>query len=245
MVYAIIPARAGSKGIPGKNIKLLGGYPLIAYSIIAAKLSKNISRIIVSTDSTQISDIAKKYGAQVPFLRPVEFAQDKSRDIEFVLHAINWFRKNEQKVPDYFVHLRPTTPLRDPVIIDEAIMKIENNQNATSLRSAHPASESPFKWFTCDNQGYFKGILPEYSNDQINLPRQSFPLVYVPDGYVDVLKTSFIIASGSLLGNKMLGFISPVCSEVDTIEDFEFLEFELTKKSNPVFEYLKANYPRE
>lgn len=245
MVFAIIPARAGSKGVVGKNIKLVAGYPLIAYSIVAAKLSKGISRIIVSTDSAQISAIAKKYGAEVPFLRPQEFAGDKSQDIEFVLHTIDWFKQNKQPVPDYLVHLRPTTPLRDPAIIDEAITKIKDNHRATSLRSAHPAAESVFKWFIQDSEGYFKGILPEYSNDRINLPRQVFPVVYIPDGYVDVLKTSFIIGSGSLLGDKMMAFISPVCSEVDTIEDFEFLDFELTKKSNPVFEYLKANYPKE
>lgn len=245
MIYGIIPARGGSKGVPGKNIRLLGGYPLIAYSIAVSRLVKGISRTIVSTDSPEIAVIAKKYGAEVPFLRPAELAGDKSQDIEFVLHAINWFQQYEQKIPDYLVHLRPTTPLRDPLIIDRAITEIMNNSDATSLRSGHPAAESPFKWFLRDSDGYFKGILPEYSNDQINAPRQFFPTVYIPDGYVDVLKISFIIESHSLLGNKMIGFVSPVCSEVDTIEDFEFLEFELTKKSNPVFEYLKANFPKE
>ncbi len=245
MIYGIIPARGGSKGVPGKNVKLLGGYPLLAFSIAAVTITKNISRVIVSTDSTEIASVAKKYGAETPFLRPSELSGDKSPDIDFVLHAINWFRQNENKIPDYLVHLRPTTPLRDPVIIDQAIQEIINCAEATSLRSAHPAAESPFKWFRRDEQGFFKGILPEYSNDFINAPRQSFPTVYIPDGYVDVLKTSFILESNTLHGNKMLGFISPICTEVDRVEDFEFLEYELKKSNNPVCEYLKANYPKE
>lgn len=245
MTYGIIPARGGSKGVPQKNIRRLNGYPLIAYSIVASKLAKNISRTIVSTDSAEISLIAKKYGAEVPFLRPAELAGDKSQDIEFVTHAINWFQQHEHKIPDYFVHLRPTTPLRDPFNIDLAITKMKNNDQATSLRSGHSASESPFKWFLLDKEGYFKGILPEYTNDQINLPRQSFPVVYIPDGYVDVLKTSFIMESHNLHGNKMIGFISPYCSEVDSIEDFELLEFELSRHSNPVYDYLKTNFLKE
>lgn len=245
LVYGIIPARAGSKGVPGKNIKLLGGYPLIAYSIAAAKMSKNISRAIISTDSTEISAIAKKYGAEAPFIRPAELATDKSQDIDFVLHALKWFWQNENKTPDYLAHLRPTTPLRDPVIIDKAVEELKQRSGATSLRSGHPAAESPFKWFLRNAEGYFTGILPEYTNDRINGPRQSFPVVYVPDGYVDMLKSAFILESRQLYGDKMVGFTSPVCTEVDSPEDFEFLEFELKKGKNPVFEYLKANFPKE
>lgn len=245
MVYGIIPARGGSKGIPGKNIKLVAGYPLIAYTIAAAKMSKNISRIIVSTDSMEIASIAKKYGAEVPFMRPSELAGDKSLDIDFVLHAINWFQQYENKIPDYIVHLRPTTPLRDPAIIDQAVQKIKTCPESTSLRSGHPAAESPFKWFVLDEQGFFKGILPEYSNDFINAPRQSFPAVYIPDGYVDVLKAVFIKKSNALHGDKMIGFVSPACVEIDNIKDLEFLEFELKKGGSPVFGYLKSNFPKE
>lgn len=241
-VYAIIPARGGSKGIPGKNIKPLAGYPLIAYSIAAAKLSKNVSRTIVSTDSQEIVEIAKRYGGEVPFFRPAELAQDKSTDLEFVVHAINWFRENEGKVPNYLVHLRPTTPLRDPVIIDQAIDEIRQKKVATSLRSGHPASESPFKWFLRDPEGFFSGIIPGYTNDQLNNPRQSFPDVYIPDGYVDVLKTSFISSSHLLHGDRMIGFPCPHCVEVDSIKDFEFLDFEMKKNGSPVFNYLKENF---
>ena len=101
-VYAIIPARAGSKGVKNKNIKCLKGYPMLAYSIAAAKLCGNVSRIIVSTDSEQYADIAESYGVKVPFLRPKEISGDKSTDIEFMEHAINWLAENEHEVPEYF-----------------------------------------------------------------------------------------------------------------------------------------------
>lgn len=239
---AIIPARGGSKGVPKKNIKLLGGYPLIAYSIAAAALSKKIERVVVSTDSDEIAQISRRFGADVPFLRPKEFSTDTSPDIDFVMHAINWFRENEENIPELIVHMRPTTPLRDPSLIDQAINKILSNSQATSLRSGHPASESPFKWFILDKNEYFRSISPEYSNEDINKPRQFFPTVYIPDGYVDIIKASFVIKENILHGDKMLGFISPFCVEVDTIQDFELLEFELEKKGNPILDYLRKNY---
>ena len=231
--------------MPGKNLRLLGGYPLISYSIIASRLSKNIERTIVSTDSQGIKEIALRYGASVPFLRPKEFARDDSPDSEFVLHAINWFAENEGNIPDYLVHLRPTTPLRDPQIIDLAITEMKKQVNATSLRSAHPASESPFKWFLRDEKGFFRGISNTYSNEQINMARHLFPTVYIPDGYVDVLKTSFIKESKMLHGENIYGFLSPVCQEVDTLEDFEYLEFLIQKKSITIHDYLKNNYTVE
>lgn len=242
-MIAIIPARGDSKGVPKKNIKPLGGYPLIAFSIVAALLSAKIERVIVSTDSREIADIAHKYGAEVPFLRPTEFARDESPDKDFITHAIKWFTKNESSVPDYFVHLRPTTPLRDPKVIDSAASEIINKSAATSLRSAHPASESPYKWFVCNEQGYFTSINPDYSNDYINEPRQSFPKVYIPNGYVDILKTSFINTSGLMHGDMMLGYITPACKEVDTLEDFEIIEYELYKKGSKLLDYLKTNFP--
>ena len=147
MIIAAIPARGGSKGVPKKNIKLLKDYPLIAYSIIAAKQSKKIDRVIVSTDSEEIAGIAKKYGAEVPFLRPAGFAGDKSPDMEWVLHLLKWLKENEGVEPELIVHLRPTTPLRDPDLIDRAIDKIKNNKEATSLRSGQEMDECPYKSF--------------------------------------------------------------------------------------------------
>ena len=100
-VVAIIPARSGSKGVKDKNIRCLEGYPMIAYSIAAAKMSKSIDRVIVSTDSPKYVKLAQYYGAEAPFLRPAELALDQSTDIEFVSHVIKWFYINEQSVPEY------------------------------------------------------------------------------------------------------------------------------------------------
>ena len=136
-MYAIIPARGGSKGVPKKSIALLCGFPLIAYSIAAAKLSKKIERVIVSTDSEEMAEVARSFGAETPFMRPAEFARDTSPDIEFVEHAISWFQKNESSVPEFLVHLRPTTPLRIPEDIDRAIEMLAKHKDATSLRSGY------------------------------------------------------------------------------------------------------------
>ena len=119
-IVAIIPARSGSKSLQDKNIALLSGHPLIAYSITAAKCSALIKRVIVSTDSERYASIAVQYGAEVPFLRPAEFSTDNSTDRDFLVHAMSWLEQNKQIRPEYWVHLRPTTPLRDPKIIDNA-----------------------------------------------------------------------------------------------------------------------------
>jgi N-acylneuraminate cytidylyltransferase len=246
-VVALIPARAGSKGLPRKNIVPLGGYPLIAYSITAARLSRLIQRIVVSTDSAEIGKISRKYGAQVPFLRPAALAGDRSPDRDFVLHALEWFDRHEGAMPEYLVHLRPTTPLRDPALVDAAITSFLSNPDATSLRSAHEAPESPLKWFVRDERGYFSAFgARESGSAHSNLPRQAFPPVYVPDGYVDVLRTAFVLkASDDIHGERIMAYVSPMCREVDTAEDLEFLEFQLVRKRNPVWSFLKTHHPAE
>jgi CMP-N,N'-diacetyllegionaminic acid synthase len=238
-MVAIIPARSGSKGVPDKNIKNLGGIPLIAFSIIAAKLMPSVSRVIVSTDSREYADIAMKYGAEVPFLRPKDISGDKSTDYDVFLHAINWLDRNEKGIPEFLLHLRPTTPLRDPEIVESAVkFFLENKDKATSLRSGHSAPESPFKWFLKDANHYFKGLREDLTPEKVNLPRQSFPSVYIPDGYVDVLKSSVILKTGTLHGDRMLVFESPFCVEVDSKDDFEYLEFQIMKEGSKILNFL-------
>lgn len=243
-IMAIIPARGGSKGVPQKNIRPLAGYPLIAYSIAAAKLSRRVDGVVVSTDSPEIDAIGRHYGAETPFLRPAAFARDDSQDLEFVLHALDWFQKHISAVPEYLVHLRPTTPLRDPVLIDAAIDRILGRADATSLRSGHEAPETPFKWFFLNQDGCFEGInprdpLPEY----YNLPRQAFPPVYIPNGYVDIIKSAAVLASGSLHGSRMLGFATPPVTEIDTAGDLQFLEYEIEKRGHQLWDYLRSRFP--
>jgi len=247
---AFIPARAGSKGIPQKNIRLLKGYPLIAYSIIAAKLSKNIERVILSTDSEEIADIGRYYGAEVPFIRPKKYAGDLSTDIDVVKHAMRWFNEQERFVAEFWVYLRPTTPLRDPKIIDEAINKFMKSPNATSLRSGYPAPESPFKWFDMDEKGYFRPIHPENPDlapsrdipESYNLPRQLYKTVYIGDAYVEVIRSSYALNSELLFGEDVVGFICPQTTEIDTVEELDYIEFTIDKHGSPLLHYLKQNY---
>lgn len=238
---AIIPARGGSKGIPKKNIIDLGGFPLIAYSIAAAKLSSKIGRVVVSTDSREIADIAKKYGAEVPFLRPAALASDKSPDMEFVIHALDWFKEHEQFEPQYLVHLRPTTPLRDPFLVDKAIEELMASKKATCLRSAHELSESPYKFFVI-KEGFFAGLFDNDNHpDYHNLPRQAFPAGYHPNGYVDVLKTSVVRNLGVMHGQHILPFITEYAIEVDKPDDLNYLRFDAGRKEYAIVEYLKKH----
>ena len=243
MILGLIPARSGSKGVPQKNIKLIAAYPLIAYSIIASKLSSKIDRTIVSTDSQDFAEIALSYGAEVPFLRPKEISRDDSLDIEYVRHALEWFKTHEGNLPEYLVILSPPTPLRDPALIDKAIEKIIQNNNATSLRSATETRESPYKLFEIKDD-FYVGMFPDDPRPEYyNLPRQAFPQVYHPNGYVDIIKNQTVMKSGSLHGPRILSFITPDVGELDRAEDFEFIEFVLTKQKNLVHKYLRNNFP--
>lgn len=221
---ALIPARGGSKSVPKKNIRVFKGFPMIAYAIAAAKLSKKIERVIVSTDSEEIAEIAKKYGAEVPFLRPIEYAQDKSPDIDFVRHAIQWMREHEEKIPEYIVHMRVTTPIRDFRVVDQGIETIMKDTQASSLRSGHLCTHPPYKWFQFAETGYLKPLMQGLTCDEANRARQDFPDVFVPNGYVDVLKADFIIENNLMHGNKMLGFITGEVLDIDTEEDLYKLE---------------------
>ncbi|MBF0595254.1 MAG: acylneuraminate cytidylyltransferase family protein [Candidatus Omnitrophica bacterium] len=242
-IVSIIPARGGSKGVPKKNIALLGGYPLIAYSIVASKLSARIQRTIVSTDSREIADIAVKFGAEVPFFRPAEFARDRSLDADVFRHAVGWFRDNEKEVPDILVQLRPTTPLRDPAEIDRAIGCLEKNARASGLRSGHELSEPPHKMFQLNADGYFEGFFPNDPRPEYyNLPRQVLPKAYSPNGYVDLIKTKEFMSSGSLYGAAILGFVTAYAAEVDTQDDFQRLAYLVQKNENVVYRYLKEHY---
>ena len=243
MILGLIPARSGSKGVPGKNIKLLAGYPLMAYSIIASKLSTKIDRTVVSTDSPEFADIARSYGAEVPFLRPAGISQSHSLDIEYIKHALEWFQTKEGSQPEYIVILPPVAPLRDPALIDSAIDKLIQNKEATSLRSAFETRESPYKLFEIKDD-FYAGMFPgDPRPEYYNLPRQAFPPVYHPNGYVDIIKRQTVISSGSLHGPRILSFITPDIGDLDRPEDFEFIEFVLNKQKNPVHEYLKKNFP--
>ena len=235
-IIAIIPARSGSKSVLDKNIKDLNGFPVLAYSIAAAKLSKKINRVIVSTDSNYYASIAERYGAEVPFLRPPKYSGDKSLDRDFFIHAINWFKDHESKFPKNWVHLRPTTPLRNPSVVDDAIDYFQINPKATSLRSGHIAPESPLKWFFKEDK-YFK-CLGDF--ELSNQPKEIFRETYIPNGYVDIINSSEVINSKNIHGEYILGFKSPTVTEIDSIEEFEYISYQIKKKGSLLLNYLNS-----
>lgn len=227
-IVALIPARSGSKGLQNKNIRMLKGRPLLEWSIAACNKSELINRIIVSTDSQDYAELAIKSGAEAPFLRPEKLSQDASPDIDFVLHALNYFKSNNQKI-DFIVHIRPTTPLRDPKLIDNAINYFLNS-DASSLRSVSEMPESAYKYFELNTKGYLKSVGFQNNNaDYLNNSRQTFPKTYIPNGYVDVLSVKFIQENQLIHGNKVLPFITPRITEIDCEDDFNYLEFEVEK----------------
>ena len=225
--------------MPGKNIKSLAGYPLIAYSIAAARLSEAIERVVVSTDSDEIAEISMSYGAEVPFIRPTSLAHDDATDLEAIVHALDWFRHNESIEPDFIVHLRPTTPLRDPVIIDKAVRMLIADDCATALRSAHRLREPAQKMLGIGEDGYFQGLFPNDSRPEYyNLPSQSFPPTFLPNGYVDVLRTAQIRSSGRIHCSNVIPLTTDYSIEVDWPEDFKALEDELALHGHLILDVL-------
>jgi CMP-N,N'-diacetyllegionaminic acid synthase len=226
-VFALVTARSGSKGVPDKNIKHIGGHSLLDWSIKSSLKTQSISQVYLSTDSEDYANIGKECGAIVPFLRPTELASDTANDLDVVRH----FLMTIGEKPDALVHIRPTTPLRDPSILDKAIdIFFSKKDELTSLRSVHEMSESAYKSFEVNDKGFLATIGPIESGDKANLPRQVFPKTYVANGYVDVLDPNYILKENKLHGDKILAFRTPVVTEVDSIEDLEYLEWQITKK---------------
>ena len=237
-IVAVIPARSGSKGVRDKNIKEILGRPLIAYSIKAALQSKLIDRVIVSTNSSMYADKAISFGAEAPFLRPEEISQDDSTDLEFFQHLISWMKENEDYIPDYFVHLRPTTPLRDPKIIDDAISRFIDS-NFTSLRSVHKMSESAYKAFEIEDMVLHRIFNKGTDLDESNYARQSYPNTYDANGYVDIVRSKLIIERNLLHGDNVLPYITEASSEIDEKGDIEKVQYILEKNINNINELFK------
>ena len=218
MIDAIIPARAGSKRIKSKNIVDLGGHPLIAYTIEACKLSKNIDRIIVSTDCDIIKEISLKYGAEVPFKRPSNLASDSSSDKGFLKHFFQNIDVSEALL------MRPTSPLRNPKEIDrivESYMKVKRDISSyTGFRSMSASNHSPYKMFKIED-GLCKGFFKDYVGDEnyTNLPNQCFPKSYIPNGYCDLVLRDTVKKCTSSFGSNIYG----ICTEsiVDIDNHFE------------------------
>jgi CMP-N,N'-diacetyllegionaminic acid synthase len=220
-IVCLIGARGGSKTIPLKNIVKLGEHPLIAYSIAAGVLAENIDEVIVSTDSEKIADVARKYGAKVPFLRPAEFAQDESTDVYFIQHYLTTLEQSNEEEPDFIVLLRPTTPLRNVKVIDKAIVYMKSDKQATSLRSMHKSTVVPYKMFLKDGDYAKPAVGYDSCEEYYNWPRQKFEQTFDPNGYVDIL-TPACIKQGLLTGERLKIWETDRVPDIDTRDDFQY-----------------------
>ena len=218
MIPAIIPARGGSKSIPRKNLVSVYGHPIIAYSIVACKLAKNINRVIVSTEDEETAAIAEQYGAEVPFLRPKEFSTDTATDVGFLNHFFENIDAEEVAL------MRPTTPMRDFKFVDKVIEIYYNHKDDMSgLRTMHEINESPYKLFKIENN-FCRSFFEEWEGiaDYSNLPRQTFPKTYKPDGHIDIVKKE-TVKLGSTFGNKIYAVKSEKIIDIDSEEDLNML----------------------
>jgi CMP-N,N'-diacetyllegionaminic acid synthase len=237
-ILAIIPARGGSKGLPGKNIKNIAGHPLISYSILAAQKVSLINRIIVSTDDPKIAEISLKYGAEVPIMRPMEFASDFSTDFDVFFHMLTWLKENENYIPDFVVQLRPTSPVRQISHISDAINKLIAT-SYDSLRIVTEAPITPYKMWTIQNEN--SPMLPIINQTDIkepfNQPRQKLPNKFWQIGYLDVIRTDTILNKKSISGSEIIPFIveQQYAIDIDNLQDF--LEAENFIKSNDCIKY--------
>jgi YrbI family 3-deoxy-D-manno-octulosonate 8-phosphate phosphatase len=227
-VLAIIPARGGSKGIPHKNIRLFCGYPLIAYSIAAARQSQLVTRVIVSTDDPEIAEVAKKFGAEVPFMRPDEFAQDQTLDLPVFEHALNWLIEHETYRPDVVVQLRPTSPIRPTGLVDEAIGMLLKNPGADSVRGVVPAGQNPHKmWRIDDHSGRMQPLLQvDGIAEPYNAPRQILPPVFWQTGHIDAIRPSVILDKHSMSGDVILPVLIDPRFTVDIDNLFDWKRYE-------------------
>ena len=232
-ILGFIPARSGSKRIPNKNIKLLHNKPLIAYTIEAAKNSKYINRIVVSTDSEKIAKVAKEYGAEVPFLRPKEISQENSSEMQFFEHALDWFAKNENYEPDLIVLLYPTSPFRKPESIDRAIEEMLKHPEADSLRSVKMCSEHPYKMWIIEN-GYLKPFVKSDDTNIHTLSYQLLPKVYIQNASIYITKPKTIREKKSPVGDIIIPFVMDEIESIDinTPLDFKFAEMIIKEIKN-------------
>ncbi|GAB3170391.1 acylneuraminate cytidylyltransferase family protein [Telluribacter humicola] len=228
-VLAMIPARGGSKGLPDKNILSLAGHPLIAYSIRAALTTPSVTRTIVSTDSPRIAEVALRYGAEVPFMRPDALAQDLSTDWEVFDHALRWLRDQQGYQPDLVVQLRPTSPVRQVTLLEKAIQRMAQEPKADSLRIVTPAPVTPYKMWTLPvgEDGPMQPLLEAPSiKEPYNQPRQILPQVYWQIGTLDVIRPHIILNNHSMSGQTILPLVVPneLAVDIDDLASFERAE---------------------
>ncbi len=221
-ILALIPARSGSKRVPDKNIRSLAGHPLIAYSIAAALQSKIFKTVIVSTDSERYADIARHYGAEVPFLRPAKIAGDTSPDIEWVEYTLNQLRNSGQDY-GYFSILRPTSPFRLPDTIRRAWHEFQAQEGVDSLRAVEKCQQHPGKmWVVRGNR--MMPLLPIGPAEQPwhSSQYQALPEVYVQNASLEIAGTDVVFEERTIAGNILMPFFTKEFEGFDVNSNYDW-----------------------
>ena len=229
-IYTIIPARGGSKSLPRKNIRVLKGKPLVVHSIEYSLKCKIVDRTIVSTDNQEIARISKNHGAEVPFLRPSKYAQDTTQDFPVFQHVANWIQKHEGHVPDFFVLLRPTSPVRPNGLIEAGIKLLLKNPKADSVRSVALCSEHPYRMWDIQ-EDYMYPIIKKNIKEPYNIPRQKLSKIYYQTGDIEIMRSSTILNKHSVSGDLIMPLVlnKEEMLDIDTLNDLRKAESKLKK----------------
>ena len=233
---AIVPARAGSKSIPRKNIRPLDGIPLLAYSIEAGLKARQVDRVIVSTDDEEIAEVARAWGADVPFLRPAELAGDATPDLPVFQHALDWLEANAEGLPEIIVQLRPTSPLRPPDCVDNAVERLRRDQTLDSVRGVVLAAQNPYKMWRLQADGTMTPLLDAGVPEGYNRPRQELPQTYWQTGLVDAIRTRVIREQASMSGDRIGALVidAAYTCDIDTESDWRRTEWLLEHFDRPI-----------
>ena len=229
-IWALVPARSGSKSIKNKNLQKINNCSLVARAVLVAKKCKHIERVFLSTDSLKIKKEGIKYNAEVPFLRSKKNARDRSSDYDVVKEFLFRISKIEQIIPEYILYLRPTTPIRSTKILEKAIQKIKKLNNYDSLTSVHKMVEPVHKKFFIKNKK-LKSIFSKMSLDKSNEPRQNFPNSYTANGYLDIIKSENVLKHKKYLYKKCFPFLVPETVDIDTKFDLTLVKFLIRNKN--------------
>jgi CMP-N-acetylneuraminic acid synthetase len=215
-VLAVVPARGGSKGIPRKNLQLLGGRPLVAHAVAVGRAATLVSRVLCSTDDPDIAEAARQAGAEVPFLRPAALAQDTTEDWPVFVHALDWLQQHASWVPEVVVNLRPTSPLRTARHVDEAI-RLLLRTGADSVKAVCLARQHPHKMWLRHPDARIEPFLttPFRLNRGPDVPRAELEDVYWQNGVVDVTRLEVIREQHVMIGRHVAGLVTALDESID------------------------------
>lgn len=233
-ILAIIGSRSGSKSIKDKNLIKINGKPLLYWIIKKALKSKYLDKIYVSTDSKKYKKLAIKFGAMCPELRPKNLSKDQSKEIDYVLHTIQYLKKNKIFNPDYVVRLQPTSPFQSTLDIDQSIKKIVIDQKATSLQVVSESTQPPFKALKLYNKKYLKPYFSS-SKDSNVVNRQKLKKAYYRSNII-ISKVDFLLKRKCQIGHKSLIYEIPIVRSIDINSLYDI---KISRIVNSIYNFLK------